>query len=142
MKVKIVYFNILKSILICNVFCCLIAAIWMWGGRSDFFGRYLLALIYSYVMFGVAGSIFWLTFYSLISKFVDNKGIAHIVACGISSILAAPAFYLMLGEVNAAQESFDYLKFTIPTAAVCSAFYVYRYLQHEKFNKAQKNDLR
>ena len=127
-----IYFNIIKTILICNIFCCFIASIYLWGGRNDFFGRYLFSLFYSYMMFGITGSIIWYLLYSLISKVIEKKEISHLLACGLSSILASPIFYIVVvGEVNAIIKSFWYVKFTIPTAAVCLIFYIYRYLKYE-----------
>ncbi len=139
---KIVYINILKSILICNVFCCFIAAVWLWGGRNDFFERYLIALLYSYIMFGITGSILWCSFYLFVSKFIGKKEVCHIVACGLASVLSGPIFYLLIGEVNGAKNSLDYLIFIIPTAAVCLAFYIFRYLKREKFNTRLQSKLR
>lgn len=132
---KIVYLNILKSILICNLFCCFVAAAWMWGDRSDFIARYIFALIYSYVMFGISGSIIWCSFYLIISNYIKSKKVSHFLACGMASFMAAPVFYLSQGGIKAAIGSIFYIKLILPTATVCLIFYIFRYLKYEKFNK-------
>jgi len=95
-------------------------------------GIFFPCFIHTYMMFGITGSIIWYLLYSLISKVIEKKAISHLLACGLSSILASPIFYIVVvGEENAIIESFWYIKFTIPTAAVCLIFYIYRYLKYE-----------
>jgi hypothetical protein len=131
---KAVCLNIIKSILICNIFCCLIASLYLWDGRSNFIVMYLFLLAYSYVMFGISGAVLWFLIYLQLSKFINNKYISHFVSCGLASLFCAPVFYLAIGESNGAKESFVYLTFIIPTALVCLVFYLIMYAKEEKFN--------
>lgn len=126
-----IYLNILKSILICNLLCCLIASAWLWGIEDNFLGRYLVSLLYSYVIFGITGSVLWFTLYHFASKLIHKKALRHITSCVLSSVIAGPLFYLVIGEPGGALEIFEYWIFTLPTGILCSAFYVYRYLRYE-----------
>jgi FlaA1/EpsC-like NDP-sugar epimerase len=126
-----VYLNILKTILICNIFCCFIAVYILWGSRTDFFYRYLISLMYSYIILGISGSILWFSFYHVFSKYIQSKKIAHSLSCGLASILAAPCFYFVFGAFEAVKNSLVFLKFTLPTAVVCLLFYLYRYMKFE-----------
>lgn len=135
-QMKLVYLNILKSILICNIFCCFIASLYLWGGRADFIGRYLYALAYSYVMFGISGSLLWFFIYRKLSRIIKNQKISHFISCGLASLLCAPVFYLVMGEFNGVIHSLEYLIFIIPTAIVCLIYYLIMYSKEEKFNHA------
>lgn len=93
-----------------------------------------MALIYSYVMFGVAGSIFWFLLYSLISKLKVERKLAHLLACGTSALISGPVFYLVVvNEGNSISAGLYLIEYIMPTAAVCYLFYVFRYLKYEKF---------